>query len=110
MIERDLDREDSQNTSLQFQKTINEVNIYSDITYPPPSIPLKRQQNSNAGVQSERRRPLGVLSATSLQPISKHTTLVERPQARSSKPNTTTGSKKKVWFCDKQKLYFPNGL
>lgn len=109
MIERDLDREDSQNTSLQFQKTINEVNIYSDITYPPPPIPLKRQQNSNVGVQSERR-PLGVLSTTSLQPISKHTTLVERSQTRSPEPNTTTGSKKKVWFCDKQKLYFPNGL
>lgn len=95
MIERDLDREDSQNTSLQFQKTINEVNIFTDITYPPPTLPLKQQQSANISVQFERRRPLGVLSTKSLQPISKY---------------TTTGSKKKVWFCDKQKLYFPNGL
>lgn len=114
MIERDLDREDSQNTALQFQKNINEVNIYSDITYPPPAplfshTPIKAT-TTNVVLQADRRRPFEVLSTTMLRnPVSKRSTLVERSQTPSQTP-TVIGSKKKVWFCDKQKLYFPNGF
>lgn len=123
MIERDLDREDSQNTALQFQKTINEVNIYSDITYPPPKPlynirPSQLQSTITTNVvvsQADRRRPFGVLSTIPLQqheqqqqPISKRSTLVERSKSLSPTSNGSA-TKKKVWFCDKQK-YFPNGF
>ncbi|KAI8126721.1 Restin like protein [Lucilia cuprina] len=98
MIERDLDREDSQNTALQFQKNINEVNIYSDITYPPPKplshTPLQATATTLL-IQADRRRPFDLLSTSLQQPISKRSTLVERSKSRSPTP-TANGTKKKL--------------
>lgn len=116
MIERDLDREDSQNTALQFQKKINEVNIFSDITYPPPPpllpqlfLPSPLQNKTkNYVVKADNRRPFGVLSTSLLQqPTSKQSALMERSKLISP---TASESKKKVWFCDKHQLYFPNNF
>ncbi|XP_058987003.1 restin homolog isoform X2 [Musca domestica] len=100
MIERDLDREDSQNQAFQYQKNINEVNIFSDITYPPPT----------PSSLMAMRRPFGVLSTKQQPaPISKNTTLVERSPSRSL-TSSPVATKKKVWFSDKERLYFPRGL
>ncbi|XP_073825082.1 cytoplasmic linker protein 190 isoform X24 [Musca autumnalis] len=103
MIERDLDREDSQNQALQYQKNINEVNIFSDITYPPPTT-------TSSSSLMVIRRPFGVLSSKqSPAPISKSTALVERSPSRSL-TSSPVATKKKVWFCDKERLYFPRGI
>lgn len=131
MIERDLDREDTQNQGFQYQKTINEVNIFSDITYPPPTA--KNAQKLEKICQAEKRQPLAVLLITP-RPVTKRiSSPLDSIQLRSSNVSTTgkalsaasttspllsssyttmpKGSKKKVWFCDKKKMkYFPSGF
>ncbi|KAI9585258.1 hypothetical protein GQX74_001105 [Glossina fuscipes] len=116
MIERDLDREDSQNQALQYQKNINEViTNYSDITYRPTSALKSRllqtttllpSRSTRLTYSGEQRRPL----TTIVPSVIKRSSLTQRSQMRSPTVSSTTGSAKKVWFCDQKKQYFPTRL
>lgn len=114
MIERELDREDSQNQALQYQKNINEVITYSDITYRPTSALQSRllqttqlpSRSTRLTYSGDQRRPL----TTIVPSVIKRSSLTQRSQMRSPTASSTTGSAKKVWFCDQKKQYFPTRL
>nr|XP_044249670.1 restin homolog isoform X1 [Drosophila takahashii] len=126
MVERDLDREDAQNQALQLQKNINEVIIFTDTMYAPlPYADRSRpyRPGKKSRVKSPQRQHVWVpttLSSsitTSTRPIIAAAATCNRQPLQqqqqqqilqAQQQHQRQAKPKKVWFCDKKKL-FPVG-
>ncbi|KAH8341126.1 hypothetical protein KR067_011690, partial [Drosophila pandora] len=114
MVERDLDREDAQNQALQLQKNINEVIIFTDTMYTPqpyadrsrPYLPAKKPKQRHLWVPTTLSSSITSstkVAATCRQPLQQ-----QQQQQQLKQQQHHQAKPKKVWFCDKKKL-FPVG-
>jgi len=131
MVERDLDREDAQNQALQLQKNINEVIIFTDTMYAPlpyadRSRPYRPAKKSRVKVPQQQHiwvpttLSSSITTSTSTRPTIAAATAAaaaaaacnRQPLQQQQQPHLhqkqQQAKPKKVWFCDKKKL-FPVG-
>ncbi|XP_043070576.1 restin homolog isoform X9 [Drosophila grimshawi] len=105
MVERELDREDSQNQALQLQKNINEVIIFTDTMYvPQPYADRRRPFRLLPTCHSSSRTTItnSPTTAATATTTTKPTTILARQQQPQREQRSQP---KKVWFCDKKKLF-----
>jgi len=113
MVERELDREDAQNQALQLQKNINEVIIFTDTMYMPlpyadRSRPYRLRPTNHTSSRTTISPTTTATTTTTAMKTATTTTARQQQSSLQLQQLPRSNKPKKVWFCDKKKL-FPVG-